>query len=212
MHFRIWLSRTIFESMLVVMSILLALAVREWQDTRVTERLIDRSLVSFQRELTQNKSQIENLYPFHLGLQSLLAELQVESHPDAARELRNVLDSFQSAVLLTTAWDTALATGALSQMDYELVYALSLTYSIQERFRSLYNSGLIDLLNSNLTDDRAPTLAYAATRYVNDVTAAESELLAVYQQALEQLAAENPAMMSRLERAPEATEAALDLN
>ncbi len=189
-HFRIWLSRTIFESMLVVMSILLALGVREWQDTRVTQQLINRSLESFERELTQNKNRIEALYPYHVGLQSVLAELQVESHPDSERELRNVLNGFQSAVLLTTAWDTALATGALSDMDYELVYALSLTYSLQDRFRTLYNSGLIDLLNSNTTSETAPTLAYAASRYVNDITTAEGDLLAAYQEALEQLQAD----------------------
>jgi hypothetical protein len=176
--------------MLVVMSILLALGVREWQDSRVTQQLINRSLESFERELTQNKNRIEALYPYHVGLQSILAELQVESHPDSERELRNVLNGFQSAVLLTTAWDTALATGALSDMDYELVYALSLTYSLQDRFRTLYNSGLIDLLNSNTTSETAPTLAYAASRYVNDITTAEGDLLAAYQEALEQLQAD----------------------
>jgi len=202
-HFRIWLSRTIFESMLVVMSILLALGVREWQDSRVTQQLINRSLDSFERELTQNKNRIEALYPYHVGLQSVLAELQVESHPDSERELRNVLNGFQSAVLLTTAWDTALATGALSDMDYELVYALSLTYSLQDRFRTLYNSGLIDLLNSNTTSETAPTLAYAASRYVNDITTAEGDLLAAYQEALEQLQADGAPLA-------EATTAAAD--
>lgn len=187
MRFRIWLSRTIFESMLVVMSILLALAVREWQDSRGARRLIDRSLLSFERELTQNKDYMENMYTFHLGLQNLLGEIEVESHPDAPQELRNILDSFQPAVLLTTAWDTSLATGALSEMDYELVYALSLTYSNQERFRTLYNTGLIDLLNSNVSVDRAPGLAYAALRYANEITASEADLLPYYQQALELL-------------------------
>ena len=190
MHFRIWLSRTVFESMLIVLSILLALGVRAWQDERGVSQLIERSKTSFERELTLNKKTIDDLYPFHQGLQSLLAELEVESHPDKAHELRNILDSLQpEANLLTTAWDTALATGALAQMDYELVYALSLTYSFQERFRTLYNSGLIDQLSSNVTEDRAPTLAYAAFRYVNGVTLRESELLAAYQQALEALEA-----------------------
>lgn len=187
MRFRIWLSRTIFESMLIVMSILLALGVREWQQSHGAHRLIERSLVSFQRELTQNKDYVDNMHTFHLGLQNLLSEIQVESHPDAPKELRNILNSFQSAVLLRTAWDTSVATGALSEMDYELVYALSLTYSNQERFMTLYNTGLINLLNSNVTADRAADLAYAALRYANEVTASEADLLPYYQQALELL-------------------------
>lgn len=173
--------------MLVVMSILLALGVREWQNSRGEHRLIERSLQSFQREITQNKAYMENLHTFHLGLQNLLSEIQVESHPDAPMELRNILDSFQPAVLLRTAWDTSVATGALSEMDYELVYALSLTYTNQERFSNLYNTGLIDLLNSNVTTDRASDLAYAALRYANEITGSEADLLPYYQQALELL-------------------------
>jgi hypothetical protein len=181
--------------MLIVISILLALAVKEWQDDRIRQTLIDRSLVSFERELATNKSQIDTLYPFHQGLQTLLGGLEDEAQADGSTgELRNVLDSLQPAVLLTTAWDTALATGALAQMDYELVYAMSLTYSIQERFRSQYNSGLVDLLNSAVSTDSAPTLAYTTSRFLNEILAAEAELLAVYQQALERLAADASAL------------------
>jgi len=175
--------------MLIVMSILLALAVKQWQDDRGNQNLITRSLVSFERELTTNKDQIDTLYPFHQGLQTLLSGLRDESSgEDSTAEIREVLDSLQPAVLLTTAWDTALATGALSQMDYELVYAMSLTYSIQERFRSQYNSGLLDLLNSTASAESTPMVAYAAFRFLSDIIAAEAELLAVYQQALERLA------------------------
>ena len=185
MQFRTWLSRTVFESMLIVFSILLALGVAQWQQDRQVTQLVERSLRIFKSELTQNRNRIEDLYPFHLGLQSLLLEQEVESHPDKLPELREVLDSFESAVLLTSAWDTALATGALAQMDYEVVFALSLTYSIQDRFQTLYNSGLIETLSTTVSSESAVGLSYAAIRYVNDVTSAESELLAVYQQALE---------------------------
>ena len=171
--------------MLIVFSILLALGVAQWQQDRQVTQLVERSLRIFESELTQNRNRIEDLYPFHLGLQSLLLEQEVESHPDKLPELREVLDSFESAVLLTSAWDTALATGALAQMDYEVVFALSLTYSIQDRFQTLYNSGLIETLSTTVSSESAVGLSYAAIRYVNDVTSAESELLAVYQQALE---------------------------
>ena len=181
MQFRIWLSRTVFESMLIVISILGALGVQDWQVSREVDRLIERSLVSFEIEITQNKNRIEDLYPFHRGLQSLLLEIDTESNPDSAEELRNVLNSFQSAVLLTSAWDTALATGALAQMDYELVFALSLTYSIQEQFRALYNSGLVELLSSNVDDEAI------VTRSVRANIRASVEQLQHGSQILEQL-------------------------
>ena len=173
--------------MLIVMSILLALGVAAWQDDREISELIERSLTSFANEITQNRNTLDDLSRFHVGLQSLLLELNVESHPDASDEIRNVLDSFQSTVLLTSAWDTALATGALAEMDYEIVLALSLTYSFQQRFETLYNTRLLEMLGGQRGGEQAPGLAYASARYISEVTAAEGELLVVYQQALEVL-------------------------
>lgn len=173
--------------MLIVMSILLALGVAAWQSDREISELIERSLTSFANEITQNRNTLDDLYRFHVGLQSLLLDLNVESHPEASDEIRNVLDSFQSTVLLTSAWDTALATGALAEMDYEIVLALSLTYSFQQRFETLYNTRLLEMLGGQRGGEQAAGLAYASGRYIGEVTAAEGELLVVYQQALEVL-------------------------
>jgi len=186
MQFRIWFSRTLFESVLIVISILLALTVAEVQEERELEQLVVRSLTSFENEISQNRNRIDDIYPFHLGLHSVLTELEAKEGGGSAVEFRNILDSFQSAVLLTSAWETALATGALTHMDYEIVSALSLTYSIQNRFQELHNSGLRELLSAaNLSNENMPATTYAAIRYMGDVTRAESELQVVYQQALE---------------------------
>lgn len=174
--------------MLIVMSILLALGVRAWQDGREVRQLISRSLTSFQYEISQNRSRMDDLYRYHAGLQSLLSEMNVPSSPESLEDIGNVLDSLQSAVLLTSAWDTALATGALSEMDYETVFVLSLTYSYQQKFQTLYNTRLGDVLDllgdDNLSVNR---LTDTANRYVAEITAAEGELLAAYDEAMIQL-------------------------
>ena len=186
MQSRIWLSRTLFESALIVISILLALTVAAVQEDRDVEELVERSLASFEYEISQNRSRIDDIYPFHLGLHSVLTELEAKEGTGSAEEFRNILDSFQSAVLLTSAWETALATGALTHMDYEIVSTLSLTYSIQNRFQELHNFGLRELLSAaNLSNENMPATTYAAIRYMGDVTRGESELQVVYQQALE---------------------------
>lgn len=185
LHFRVWFSRTIFESMLIVLSILLALGVRAWQDGREVRQLITRSLTSFRYEIAQNRSRIDDLYRYHAGLQSLLAEMNGQSGTESIEDIGNVLDSLQSAVLLTSAWDTALATGALGEMEYETVFVLSLTYSYQQKFQTLYNTRLTDVLDL-ATDDSMSLrrLSDSANRYVAEITAAEGELLAAYDQAM----------------------------
>jgi hypothetical protein len=177
--------------MLIVMSILLALGVRAWQDGRDVRQLISRSLTSFQYEIAQNRSRIDDLYRYHAGLQSVLAETDIHADPRAVEDIRNVLDSLQPAVLLTSAWDTALATGALAEMEYETVFVLSLTYSYQQRFQTLYNMRLNDVLDVITDDSVVPIrLSNSANRYMAELTTAEAELLAAYDQATELMAAD----------------------
>ncbi len=40
-------------------------------------------------------------------------------------------ESYTPVILQSAAWETALATGSLAKMDYNLVSALSQTYSLQ---------------------------------------------------------------------------------
>ena len=134
----------------------------------------------------RNQSRIEAVQPYHEGLQRMLESRISGETIESAAEFRNILDALQPAVLLNSAWDTAVATGVLSRMDYEVVAALSLTYSTQIRFDEVYRAGNNALLAPiNFTDDRLSVSVYNAARFVVDVTAAESELVAFYQQTLE---------------------------
>jgi len=184
----VWLPRVMFESALIVASILFALALDEWQEDREIDQLVDRSMASFEREIKRNQSRIEAVQPYHEGLQRMLESRIAGEGIKSAGEFRNILDAMQPAVLLNSAWQTAVATGALSRMDYEVVAAVSLTYSTQARFDEIYRSGNNALLAPiNFTPDRLDVSVYNAARFVADITAAESELIAFYQQTLELL-------------------------
>ena len=134
------------ESVLVVGSILLALAVDEWNEDREFEDLASRSLVNFEREIQQNRLRVEDVTLFHGGLRDVLANMDASGGAVPTTTIRNIMEGFQPALLVSTAWETAVATGALGYMDYDVVAGLSLTYNMQERLVTLNQSGLNDLL------------------------------------------------------------------
>ena len=181
-----WLPRTIVESALIVISILLALALDEWQEDLEIQELIDRSIVNFQNELTQNKSRIEDIGVYHRGVLQVLKRRTFVSDSESLEEFRNIMEALQPIVLTSSAWETAVATGALGRMEYELVSALTLTYNTQQRFDDDYRSTLRLLLSPiNLNKENLPITTYNAGRFVTDVTSAESELSVYYAQTLE---------------------------
>ena len=189
-----WLPRALVESVLIVASILLALGLDEWREDQEIQELIDRSLVNFTNELSRNKSRIEDVSAYHQGVWKILDRRN--SQPDSASviEFRNIMEAMQPVVLTQSAWQTAVATGALGRMEFELVSALSLTYGAQFRFDDNYNSMLRSLLSpDSLQEQNLDTTIYNASRFVANVASSESELTAYYTQTLELLAQLTPA-------------------
>lgn len=97
------------------------------------------------------------------------------------------MEALQPIVLTSSAWQTAVATGALGRMDFELVSALTLTYNTntQLRFDDNYRSVLRTLLApTSLQAQNLELTAYNTSRFVLEVTAGEAELSVYYQQTL----------------------------
>lgn len=181
-----WMPRVVFESFLIVVSILLALALDQWQEDLEIEELVNRSIQSFEQEVRQNKMRVEDVAPYHIGLQELLLRLEEGEGVKSLTEYRNVMEGFQATLLLRTAWDTAVATGALSRMDYEMVAALSQTYDAQNRFNELYSIGSnVILTSARLNAENLDLSLYNAIRFMSEVTAAEAHLEAVYEVTLD---------------------------
>lgn len=168
------------ESVLVVGSILLALGLDEWNEDQGYQDLATLSLVNFEREIQLNRNRLEDVTPFHAGLRDILANMDTGGTDVPATTIRNILEGFQPALLVSTAWKTAVATGALGYMDYEVVAGLSLTYNLQERLLALNQSGLNDVLLGGFRSGETDLLVYAANRHMRELTEAEQGLQGVY--------------------------------
>lgn len=181
---REWLGRVLVESLLIMLSITMALAVDQWKSDRQDRALARKSLQSFQREIQLNQARLEDIAPYHAGLRAMLAKMDSAGRPGGA-ELREVVggEGLRPPFLLDAAWQTALATGVLRHMDYETVSALSMTYTLQSRFKEL-GRDQAPLLTGDSRLQQEEVLA-ATLRYLTDVTGGEEELQTVYAQALE---------------------------
>ena len=173
-----------FESLLIIVSILVALALDEWRDDQNNEQNIDQALSNFISEIQQNKARVDDAAPFNRGLRDVLTRRQALGEIDSVRTFIGNIESYEPVVLQSTAWETAIATGALAKMDYDLVSALSLTYSLQNRYQQVSRNGANELTSpQNLSEENLDLAVYNAIRYLNDVTSMETELGAVYLEA-----------------------------
>ena len=172
-----WLPRVMFESALIVISILVALGLDEWRENREDEENVQLALSNFASELLQNQARIEDAAPFNRGLRNVLRNRYQTDDIGSVDEFVNMVESFVPVVLQSAAWETALATGSLAKMKYDLVSALSLTYSLQNRYQLTSRSGMDELTSpQNLSDDKLSLALYNSVRYLDEITDMEEEL------------------------------------
>ena len=180
----IWLPQVIIESVLIVVSILVALGLDSWRQNREDEEFVRTALSNFEIEIRQNQARVEDAAPFNMGLRLVLSQHYGVGDIDTVDEFVNMVEIYSPAELQSTAWDTALATGSLAKMEYSLVTALSLTYSLQDRYDRSTRSGISDLISPQyLSEDTLKLAIYNSIRFLDDVTGMEAELGVTYIEA-----------------------------
>jgi hypothetical protein len=179
-----WLPQVIIESVLIVVSILVALGLDAWREQREDEQFVRTALTNFLIEIQQNRNRVEDAAPFNKGLRQVLAQHYADDDISSIDEFVNMVEIYSPAALQSTAWDTALATGSLAKMEYNLVTALSLTYNLQSRYDAATRSGMAELTSPQyLFDDNLKLAVYNSIRYLDEVTSMESELGITYGEA-----------------------------
>ncbi len=180
----VWLPRVLFESMLIILSILVALGLDEWREDRQDAENIAHALSNFLSEVEQNKARVEDAAPFNRGLRHVLGRRQEVHAIESVATFVNIVESYSPVALQSTAWETAIATGALAKMDYNLVSALSLTYSLQSRYQQVSRTGMMDLTSpQNLSEEKLDLAVYNSVRFLDDITSMESNLGIHYAEA-----------------------------
>ena len=180
-----WLPQVIIESILIVLSILVALGLDSWRENREDEEFVRTALSNFLVEIRQNQARVEYAAPLNLGLRIVLSQHYAVRDISSVDEYVNMVESFSPAAPQSTAWDTALATGSLAKMEYNLVTALSLTYSLQDRYDLASRSGLSDLTSPQyLSADKLQLAVYNSIRFLDDVTGMEAQLAGTYVEAM----------------------------
>jgi hypothetical protein len=177
----LWLPQVIFESALIVVSILVALGLDEWREDRQDDEVVRHALSNFFIEIQQNRTSVDDATPFNEGLKNVLAGRYEGNDIGSVDEFVTMVESYVPAGLQSTAWETALATGALAKMDYTLVSALSLTYGLQNRYIEANRTGADELTSpQNVADGKLKLAVYNSIRYLENMTRMEVELREYY--------------------------------
>ena len=134
-----WLLKIFVEVAFISIGVFLALMGEQWRERAHARELARGSLQRFRVEIVRNRKSIEAVKDYH---KTVLTTLQQYMDADAAQRDRQQVRvrGLQPATLEHTAWDLALASQSLADIDPNLAFELSRIYGLQTRYEEVTRS------------------------------------------------------------------------
>ena len=197
---RSWLPRVLVESVLIVFSVLLALAVDQWREDRELAREVAEARAAFANEMRGNRDLLtsDRYHPHHKAMWAHFRALaEAADAKDEARlaELNVItLEKFSNGVwptpLRDAVWRSLSQSEILRHMKPAEVFLLADTYREQEGIDSWHNR-FFDASSQPTAESEHPeykrSKIHATRSYLADVVAAEERLLKRYEEVAAEL-------------------------
>ena len=179
-------SRAALEILSIVIGVLAALAVSEWQESRHNQERTQSALWNVRTELENNLAILEFVH----GNNVILID-QLTEGGNAVEQDSQFLPALQ---ITESAWQTLGTTGLTGYVDFDLIVTLSETYSLVDVYRrsgySLVDANLSMLATATATGrsikdiDETDLFAKNFTGHFQLIVEVESALIAAHQGAL----------------------------
>jgi hypothetical protein len=181
------------ESVLIALSILLALAANAWWEGRQQQERVEEARAAFASEVRGNRDLLTSAlyYPYHRGMHDAYAAL--DGAEGAARDAaearigRDFNTGFHPTPLRDAVWRSLSAGAVFERMDYEEIIRLADIYREQEALDTMFRTMFAAWMQPRADRDDP---AYRrddiqVTRmFLNDMISAEARLLDRYAEAL----------------------------
>jgi len=176
------------EVLSIVIGVLLALAVNEWNENRIQTGKADEAIQNIVHEIDSN---IKLMVIVNKNNKAVIKLLNNESL--ASSNEKNNQQFLPGLQIQDTAWKTLQSTGVSQHIKYSTLYMLSTVYSLQEIYKKLGYNLIQNVANHRIllsVKDKSVLDSIDSKVFLTDmelIESVESALLSNYKKTLEQL-------------------------
>ncbi|GEM_PF-4811134 len=180
-------SHLLFETVSIVIGILLALGVNNWREERKNEEIIQLSLQNIRIEIMENKANLQKVIPYHRTCKFTIEE-KAAGQKGAGNDFLSIWRGLNPPMLYKSAFESARNIGALSLMDYQLSNTISQLYYKQQFFYEMIHMyAQVFISNASIAPHKQKNQYDALLPAFADITAMETELSKGYSEIIELL-------------------------
>jgi hypothetical protein len=176
-------ARAIIEMFMVAIGVFLGLAAEQWRSDRQHREQAHASLQRFKTEIEANKAAVEAVADYHAKAREAI---RLYLDPKTRDTSRVQLTGIQPVNYQHTAWDLAIATQSLADLDPHIAYELARIYGHQSLVIGL-TTGLTQAMYLRPPTEQIIPFLHSVRVYYDDLVIHEPALLKMYAQVLPQI-------------------------
>lgn len=184
----------LLEVFFIVLGVMVALAANEWREGHALDKRTNAALENIRLEILRNQQTLQQRLPYHEALRdsliSYLPEIRNTSFQDIDEQRLGMQQGLFFLIVYDAAWQTALTSQILSNVDFETLTVLSTIYQVQEHLQTIEERTTRIMTPVNLQGEN---LYYAFILFqptLTDIIGLEQNLLSLYDDALPRLSPE----------------------
>ena len=177
--------RSIAEVVLIALGVFLGLAAEQWRDRADRNERAAETLRRIRAEMAANRDEVQRVVDYHLKAGQKIKDFFAA--PAAKRSEMSIrLEGIQLVQFDQTAWQLALATEALVDIDPELSFALARIYGVQARYQGL-SEGITNAMYLRPPGEDTTAFLRSLSLYYSDIVLLEPALVKLYDELLPEL-------------------------
>ena len=180
MSLRATIVKGVFEMILVGIGVFLGMAADEWRTDQQRHSEAIEALRRFKVEIENNRAAVANVVDYHTRMRE---ELIKYFKPETKESAKVRFQGIQPVTFEHTAWDLAIATQWLAEIDPTIAFELTRVYGLQQTHAGLSNGILQSMYIRPVSADLDGFLQSVKT-YYDDLVIYEPELLKRYDRVL----------------------------
>ncbi|RNC92072.1 MAG: hypothetical protein ED555_02900 [Allomuricauda sp.] len=176
------------EIILVVIGILLALQINNWNEVKKIEENKRKTLALIKKELLSNQKSVDNVFEYHIMVRDTLQKLKIPETEDEVKAQMSFWRGLRIFRLRDAAFQTAVQAGTTKDLNVDLVEELNALYTSQEAYNNFGATASSTLYQKDFSDIKNfKKLAIFLNMVMVDLYYFESELKADFETCLKKI-------------------------
>ena len=178
---RATVTKAVLEVVLIGIGVFLGMAADQWRSDRQHRDQARDSLQRFRAEIQANQAAVDRVKDYHVAIQKAIgAYLDPKTRPTTDLEM---VKGFLPAVFEHTAWDLALATQSLADIDPGLAFELARLYGSQQTYEGLTGS-LATAMYQRPPSEDLPRFLHSLKLWLDEIVIREPAMAENYKRIL----------------------------